>query len=67
VIAWAPDDQPTDEQIEGVLDAFDDTWDRAGALFGAGSKLSNRHMVTVTPNIFLSGSIMRLTLPWTFC
>ena len=25
VIAWAPDDQPTDEQIEAVLDAFEDT------------------------------------------
>ena len=22
MIAWAPDDQPTDEQIEAVLDAF---------------------------------------------
>ena len=25
VIAWAPDDQPTDEQIEAVLDAFEKT------------------------------------------
>ena len=25
VIAWAPDDQPTDEQIEAVLDAFEET------------------------------------------
>ena len=25
VIAWAPDDQPTDEQIESVLDAFEET------------------------------------------
>ena len=25
VIAWAPEDQPTDEQIEAVLDAFEDT------------------------------------------
>ena len=25
VIAWAPEDQPTDEQIEAVLDAFEET------------------------------------------
>ena len=25
VIAWAPDDQPTDKQIEAVLDAFEET------------------------------------------
>ena len=25
VIAWAPEDQPTDEQVEGVLDAFEET------------------------------------------
>ena len=25
VIAWAPDDHPTDEQIEAVLDAFEET------------------------------------------
>ena len=25
VIAWAPDDQPTDEQTEAVLDAFEET------------------------------------------
>ena len=25
VIAWAPDDQPTDEEIEAVLDAFEET------------------------------------------
>ena len=25
VIAWAPDDQPTDDQIEAVLDAFEET------------------------------------------
>ena len=25
VIAWAPDDQPTDEQIEAVLDEFEET------------------------------------------
>ena len=25
VIAWAPDDRPTDEHIEAVLDAFEET------------------------------------------
>ena len=25
VIAWAPDDRPTDEQIEAVLDEFEKT------------------------------------------
>ena len=31
VIAWAPEDRPTDEQIEAVLDAFEKTAWAAGA------------------------------------